>query len=96
VINQGLFQLSWPACVIGAAYGLLWTGLLVVGMMVLWQLNRANRHRLDLRMIACAWPWAWCSTRLDPDGPARTTPRPGPGRVLHPLWIMLLWLAWRW
>lgn len=93
VINQGLFQLSWPACVIGAAYGLLWTGLLVVGIMVLWQLNRANRHRLDLRMIAVCLALGlvldtvWIQIGLL----SYASPWPWPG--VAPLWIMLLWLA---
>ena len=93
LINQGFFQLSWPACVIGAAYGWLWTGLLVVGVMALWQLNRVNRHPLDLRMIAVCLgigvvlDTAWVQLGLL----SYTLAWPVAGAA--PLWIMLLWLA---
>jgi hypothetical protein len=93
LINQGFFQLSWPACVIGAAYGWLWTGLLVVGVMALWQLNRANRHRLDGRMIAVCLALglvldtAWVRLGL------LEFAMPWPSAGYAPLWIMLLWLA---
>jgi hypothetical protein len=93
LINQGLFQLSWPACVIGAAYGWLWTGLLVVGVMALWQLNRVNRHPLDGRMIAVClglglvMDTAWIRLGL------LQYALPWPSAEFAPLWIMLLWLA---
>lgn len=93
VINQGLFQLSWPACVIGAAHGWLWTGLLVVGVMVLWQLNAANRHPLDIRMIMTCLligftlDSTWIQLGL------LEFAMPWPFAGLAPLWIMLLWLA---
>jgi hypothetical protein len=93
MINQGLFQLSWPACVIGAAYGWLWTGLLVVGIMALWQLNRVNRHPLDVRLVAVCLTiglvldTAWI--RLGLLDYSLSWPAEG----IAPLWIMLLWLA---
>ncbi len=93
LVNQGLFQLAWPACVIGAAQGWLWTGLLVVGILSLWQLNRSNRHPLDLRMIAICLAigvvvdTAWVQLGLL--SYALAWPIAGAA----PLWIMLLWLA---
>ncbi len=93
MINQGLFQLSWPACVLGAAHGWLWTGMLVVGVMLLWQLNRANRHPLDGRMIASCLlvgitlDSAWIQLGL------LEFAMPWPWAGVAPLWIMLLWLA---
>ena len=93
LINQGLFQLAWPACVIGAAQGIWWTGLLVVGALVLWQLNRRNRHRLDLRMIAVCLglgfvlDTAWIQLGLLEFSLAWPSP------AVAPLWIMLLWVS---
>lgn len=93
LINQGLFQLAWPACVIGAAYGIFWTGLLVVGLLALWQLNRRNRHPLDLRMIGVCLGLgfvldsAWVQLGLLEYAMA------WPASGFAPLWIMLLWVA---
>ncbi|TVQ27323.1 MAG: DUF2878 domain-containing protein [Wenzhouxiangella sp.] len=93
LINQGLFQLSWPACVIGAAYGWIWGGLVIVGALAMWQLHPANRHPLDLRMVATCLglglvlDTAWIQLGLL----EFAAPWPWPG--VAPVWIMLLWLA---
>lgn len=93
LVNQGLFQLAWPACVIGAAYGILWTGVLVVGLLMAWQLHPANRHPLDGRMVAVCLALgfgldsAWVQMGLL----EYATAWPWPG--FAPLWIMLLWIA---
>jgi len=92
-INQGLFQISWPACVIGAAYGRLWPGVLVVGLMLVWQLQQTRRHRLDLPMLmiclslGIALDTVWVQTGLL----AYASPWPWSG--VAPLWIVLLWVA---
>lgn len=93
LVNQGLFQLAWPACVVGAAHGIAWTGLLVVGLLVLWQLNRRNRHPLDMRMISICvglgfvLDSAWIQLGL------LEFAMPWPSAELAPLWIILLWIA---
>jgi len=93
LVNQGLFQLAWPACVIGAAYGMLWTGLLVVGLLMLWQLHPTNRHPLDWRMLAVCLALgfvldsAWVQLGLLQY--ASAWPWPG----FAPIWIMLLWIS---
>lgn len=93
LINHGLFQLAWPACVIGAAHGIWWTGLLVVGALSLWQLNRRNRHRLDGRMMAVCLglgfvlDTAWIQLGLLEYALA------WPSSAVAPLWIMLLWVS---
>ena len=93
LVNQGLFQLAWPACVIGAAHGILWTGLLVVGLLMLWQLHPTNRHPLDWRMLAVCLALgfvldsAWVQIGLLQY--ASAWPWPG----FAPIWIMLLWIA---
>lgn len=93
IVNQGLFQVSWPACVLGAAYGWAWTGVLVVGVLALWQLNRHNRHPLDGRMvliclsIGVVLDTAWIQMGLL----VFAMPWPWPG--VAPFWILLLWLA---
>ncbi len=92
-LNQGLFQISWPACVLGAAYGVVWAGLLVVIGMACWQLKAANRHQLDIRMVGlCLGAGLVLDTLWLQLGLLEfASPWPWPG--LAPLWIMLLWLA---
>ncbi len=51
-VNQGLFQLAWPACVLGAAWGTLWPAALLVSTMLAWQLHPAHRHPNDLLALA--------------------------------------------
>lgn len=93
LVNQGLFQLAWPACVIGAAHGVFWTGVAVVGALVLWQLDRRNRHPLDLRLIAICLglgfvlDTAWIQLGLLEFAMA------WPSSQFAPLWIMLLWIS---
>jgi len=93
VINQAFFQLSWPACVIGAAYSWLWAGVLVVGGMMLWQLQASRRHRLDVRMLVICLPLgfvmdsAWIQLGL------LDFAAPWPSENFAPLWILLLWIA---
>ncbi len=93
LVNQGLFQLCWPACVIGAAYGLLWPGLVVVGALVAWQLHPAHRHPADLRLIGVAvvlgliLDGLWIRTDL------MSYQLSFGDLPLAPAWILLLWIA---
>lgn len=92
-INQGLFQVAWPACVIGAAFELAWTGWLVVGALAAWQLQASRRHRLDGRIIAVCLAvgltldTAWIRLGL------LEYSMPWPSPDYAPAWIMLLWLV---
>lgn len=90
-INALLFQLAWPACVLGAAAGLLWPGLVVVGLMA-WH---GIRHPVtgDLRLVAAALAvglvlgWAWPALGL------LEYSRPSAVAGLAPPWILALWVA---
>lgn len=93
-INQGLFQLSWPACVVGAAWGIAgWSGTLVVAVLALWQLHPRRRHHNDGRMIALCLvigfglDTLWLQTGL------LAYAMPWPSSEFAPFWILLLWLA---
>ena len=93
LVNQGLFQLAWPACVIGAGHGILWAGLLVVGLLMVWQLHPNNRHPMDWLMLAVCLALgfvldsAWVQMGLLDY--ASAWPWPG----FAPIWIMLLWIS---
>ena len=93
LVNQGLFQVAWPACVIGAALEFAWAGVLVVGMLVFWQLQASRRHPFDVRIVVSCLviglilDTAWIRTGL------LEYSMPWPSPDYAPAWIMLLWLA---
>ena len=93
LVNQGLFQAAWPACVVGAAFEFAWAGLIVVGMLVFWQLHASRRHPLDVRIVAwclligLTLDTAWIRFGL------LEYAMPWPSTAFAPAWIMLLWLA---
>ncbi len=92
-INQAFFQLSWPACVVGASFGRVWPGMLVVGAFLIWQLSPRRKHRADLStvfifvvtgiVLDSLWP------RLGIVEYATVVPFSG----FAPLWLVLLWAA---
>lgn len=93
-INQGLFQLSWPACVIGAAWGVAgWTGTLVVAALALWQLRPHRRHPNDWRMIGLCLGIGFVLDSLWVQSGLLAFATPWPSTGFAPFWIVLLWLA---
>lgn len=92
-INQAFFQLSWPACVIGAGNGMLWPGALVVGLFCVWQLQPARMHRRDPFVVG-----AFIATGLAVD---TLWLRAGivdyatawPAAGFTPAWLLLLWVS---
>ena len=52
--NFVAFQVGWFACVLGAAHGMPWLGVVVAGVIVAWHLWRAPRARPELTLIAIA------------------------------------------
>jgi hypothetical protein len=92
-INQGFFQAAWPACVIGAANGSLWPGLLVVGAFAGWQLQPRRRHAADLRalvlFVAMGLVLDTLWVQLGIVDYALAWPLAGGA----PAWLLLLWVA---
>lgn len=92
-INQAFFQLSWPACVIGAANGMLWPGALVVGLFAAWQLSPSRMHRRDPLIVASfaatglVVDTLWIRTGVVEYATA------WPAQGFTPLWLLLLWVA---
>ena len=90
-INALLFQLAWPACVLGAAAGMAWPGLLLVGLMALHGLRHPAPG--DLRLVVAAVAiglvlgWAWPALGL------LEYSAPAPVAGLAPAWILALWVA---
>lgn len=92
-INQAFFQASWPACVLGAANGMLWPGVLVVGLFALWQLYPKRMHRRDPFVLGAfvaaglVMDTLWVRTGVVEYAMAWPSPR------FVPAWLLLLWVA---
>jgi len=93
-INQGLFQLAWPACVVGAATGIAgWTGTTVVATLALWQLHPRRRHPNDWRMVGLCIGIGFLLDSLWVQTGLLAYAMPWPSVRFAPFWILLLWLA---
>ncbi|NBB92672.1 MAG: DUF2878 family protein [Gammaproteobacteria bacterium] len=93
-INQGLFQLCWPACVIGASAGVAgWTGTLVVASLAFWQLHPRRRHPNDWSMIGLCLAIGFLLDSLWVKAGLLEFAMPWPSSQFAPFWILLLWLA---
>jgi hypothetical protein len=53
-VNVLLFQAGWFACVLGAAHGMPWVGLLGAATIVAWHLARAMQPKQELALVAVA------------------------------------------
>ena len=54
VTNAVLFQVGWFACVLGAANGTAWIGLVAVGAVVAWHVVQARDRGSELRLLLLA------------------------------------------
>src|SRR5690349_5709830 len=54
VLNAAAFQAGWLACVLGAAHGLPWGGIVVAAAIVAWHALRARQPREELKLVALA------------------------------------------
>ena len=54
LINFIVFQVGWFSCVLSAAYGYPWIGLLVVGVIVVSHLLSADKRAHEMQLLALA------------------------------------------
>jgi hypothetical protein len=92
-INQLFFQLAWPACVLGAATGVLWPAAVLIAGFLVWQLTPGRRHPADLRTLtALVLMGLFLDTIWVQTGVVRyATSVPLEGT--QPLWLTGLWIA---
>jgi len=92
VLNIVLFQLGWFACVLGAAKGWPWVGVVAAVMIVTWHLLRAVNAKKELVLIGMAFLLgALFETLLVQIGWVRFyngTLIPG----IAPYWMVALWV----
>ena len=91
VTNAVLFQVGWFACVLGAANGTPWIGLVTVGAIAAWHLARAQNPASELRLLLLALlAGALFETLLAQTGWLRFE---GGLRIagMAPVWMAVLW-----
>ena len=92
-INHLFFQLAWPACVVGAAYGQVWPSLVWVGLFACWQLQPTRSHPNDWLLIGL-----FCLTGILLDliwirSGLLAYSTAWPWSNVTPLWLLMLWVA---
>ncbi len=92
-INMAFFQLAWPACVVGAAYGMIWPSVALVGLFAAWQLHPRNAHPNDrwLVLVFIATGLILDSVWIQND--VLQYNAAWPSEATTPLWLLMLWVA---
>lgn len=93
IANFVLFQISWFACVIGAAQGMPWLGVIVTLMTLIWHISTVKQPPSELTVIACVIimgacfdQWMLTNTWIDYQNH-------GWSERIVPVWIVALWAA---
>jgi Protein of unknown function (DUF2878) len=92
-VNFVLFQIGWFTCVLGAAQGLPWLGVLVATAIAAWHVTRARRARLELVLLGLA---AVAGVLFDTVLIRLGLTRFSAGVVLEgvtPYWMIALWVV---
>lgn len=92
-INQAFFQASWPACVIGAANGMLWPGALVVGLFAIWQLHPARAAAGDPTVVAGFFVTGLVLDTVLVRAGIVEYAASWPAAGFAPVWLLSLWVA---
>lgn len=93
VINFTLFHFLWPACIFGAANGLIWPGLLLLLVFMCWHHFSGNAVSGDWKLLLTMFvigmlvDTLWLQTGVL--GYAMTWP----SAQIAPIWIGVLWMG---
>lgn len=93
IVNFILFNALWPVCVIGAAHGLAWPGLLLVAVFLAWQWHPRNRQAGDIGLVIVALSVGMFLDTLWVQMGLLSFASPGPWTSLAPIWIAALWIG---
>ncbi len=93
IINFVLFQLAWLACVIGAAQGLPWLGVVVTLLILGWHFFHTKQHKYELILIFSAFIIGAFFDQLMLSMQWVSYQAHGWSTNLVPAWILALWVA---
>ena len=93
VINFILFQLAWFSCVIGAAKGMPWLGVVVTLATVIWHLTQAKAIKPEAMLILSALAVGASYDQILLALNLVTYVHHGWNVAFVPVWILALWVA---
>lgn len=93
ILNFVLFQISWFACVIGAAKQMPWLGVGVALAFAAWHLSSAKNKRDELILLLIALVIGGIFDQLMQSTGLISYQSHGWSESLVPAWILALWLA---
>jgi len=93
IINFLFFHFMWPACVLGAAYGLWWPGVLLLAIFSLWHGLSGVAQRGDLRLVMLMLVAGIVIDTLWIQYGVLSYTTAWPWAAIAPIWIAALWVA---
>lgn len=93
IINFLLFQFAWFACVIGAAKGLPWLGVIVTTIVLGWHFYHAKQPKFELLLLLAALVIGAAFDQLMLSMQWVSYQAHGWSPEFVPAWIVALWLA---
>jgi hypothetical protein len=93
IINFILFQLAWFACVIGAAKGMPWLGVVVTVLALSWHLYQAKNIKSELLLMLCALLIGATYDQSMLSLGYINYVNNGWSNAIVPVWILALWLG---
>ena len=91
IINFILFQISWFACVVGAAKQMPWLGVIVVSAIVIWHLSQAKQPKLEVYLLILTLIIGAIYDQTMLQNKLLTYQAHGWSNSLTPPWILALW-----
>jgi Protein of unknown function (DUF2878) len=91
IINFILFQIAWFACVLGAARGMPWLGVIVTVVIVAWHLYQAKSAKPEIILLCIALIIGAAFDQLMHSTHLLTYQAHGWSDALVPAWILALW-----
>jgi hypothetical protein len=92
VVNLVLFQIGWFACVLSAASGSAWLGILTVVAIVVWHLRIARRLSQELALLSMVGVIGFMFESLQRYYDILVYAPRDAATALAPLWMAALWI----
>lgn len=93
IINFLLFQISWFACVVGAAKHMPWLGVMVVLACIIWHLIQSTHAKNELILLIIAVFIGGLFDQIMLSTGQIVYQSHGWSHALVPSWILALWLS---
>lgn len=93
LINAALFQITWFACVIGSAKGLIWPAFAACAALAAFQMQAKRRHASDAKLILASIALGLLVDTIWVQSGWLVFTDQRPFSFLAPVWIIVLWIG---